>query len=109
MKQPSAYSNICRFGAPERILTDRGTTFHKKLVSELIHICHAEHEPTIAYSKEENAINERANQGVIRYHRALLFDKRVYNKWSFEELSLVQRIMNTVGLLMMRMFSQVRR
>ena len=39
---------------------------------------------------------ERANQEVIRHLRALLFDKRVYNKWSFEELPLAQRIMNTV-------------
>ena len=28
--------------------------------------------------------------------RALLFDSRVQNKWSFEQLPLVQRIMNTV-------------
>ena len=59
-------------------------------------MCRALHELTIAYSKEENAIVERANQEVIRHLRALLFDKRVYNKWSFEELPLVQRIMNTV-------------
>ena len=59
-------------------------------------MCRAKHELTIAYSKEENAIVERANQKVIRHLRALLFDKRVYNKWSFEELPLVQRIMNTV-------------
>ena len=67
-----------RFGAPERILTDRGTAFHNELVSELIHMCRAEHELTIAYSKEENAIVERANQEVIRHLRALLFDKRAY-------------------------------
>ncbi len=78
------------FGAPERILTDRGTAFHNELVSELIHMCRAEHELTIAYSKEENAIVERANQEVIRHLRALLFDKRAYKKWSFEELPLVQ-------------------
>jgi hypothetical protein len=90
------FQHLGRFGAPERILTDRGTAFHNELVSELLHMCRAEHELTIAYSKEENAIVERANQEVIRHLRALLFDKRVYNKWSFEELPLVQRIMNTV-------------
>jgi hypothetical protein len=84
------FQHLGRFGAPERILTDRGTAFHNELVSELLHMCRAQHELTIAYSKEENAIVERANQEVI------LFDKRVYNKWSFEELPLVQRIMNTV-------------
>jgi len=58
-------------------------------------MCHAQHELTIAYLKEENAIIERAKQEVIRHLRALLFDKRVYNKWSFKELPLVQRFVNT--------------
>ena len=39
-----------------------GTAFHNELVSELLHMCRAQHELTIAYSKEENAIVERANQ-----------------------------------------------
>ena len=90
------FQHLGRFGAPERILTDRGTAFHNELVSELIHMSYAEHELTIAYSKEENAIVEWANQEVIRHLRALLFDKHVYNKWSFEKLPLVQCIMNTV-------------
>jgi hypothetical protein len=67
-----------------------------ELVSELLLMCRAQHKLTIAYLKEENAIVERANQEVIGHRRALLFDKRVYNKWSFEELPLVQCIMNTV-------------
>jgi len=54
-------------------------------------MCRAEHKLTIAYSKEENATVERANQEVIRHLRTLL-----YNEWSFEELPLVQRIMNTL-------------
>jgi len=85
-----------RFGAPEKIITDRGTVFHNEFVSELIQMSGSEHELTTAHSKEENVIVERANQEVLRHLRALLFDKRVYNKWSFEELPLVQRIMNTV-------------
>ena len=39
---------------------------------------------------------ERANQEALRHLRALLFDSRVHDKWSFEQLPLVQRIMNTV-------------
>ena len=39
---------------------------------------------------------ERASQKVLRHLRALLFDSRVHDKWSFEQLPLVQRIMNTV-------------
>ena len=61
---------------PERILTDPCSAFYNELVSELLHMCRAHHELTIAYSKEENAIAERADQEVIRH--------------------LNQRIMNTV-------------
>ena len=39
---------------------------------------------------------ERVNQEVFRHLRALFFDSRVHDKWSFEQLPLVQRIMNTV-------------
>jgi hypothetical protein len=49
------FQHLGRFGAPERILTDRGTAFHNELASELLHMCRAQHELTIAYSKEENA------------------------------------------------------
>ena len=48
------------------------------------------------YSSEENGIVERANQEGLRHLRALLFDSCVRDKWSFEQLPLVQRIMNTV-------------
>ena len=55
-----------------------------------------EHSFAIAYSSEENGIVERVNQEVFRHLRALFFDSRVHDKWSFEQLPLVQRIMNTV-------------
>ena len=55
-----------------------------------------DHSYATAYSSEENGIVERANQKVLRHLRALLFDSRVHDKWSFEQLPLVQRIMNTV-------------
>ena len=51
---------------------------------------------TTAYSSEENGIVERANQEVLRHLNAILFDSRVHDKWSFEQLPIVQRIMNTV-------------
>jgi len=35
-----------------------------------------------AYLKEENGIVESANQEVLRYLHALLFDSRVHDKWS---------------------------
>ena len=42
------FQHLSRFGTPERILADRGTAFHNELVSELLHMCRAEHELTIA-------------------------------------------------------------
>ena len=49
-----------------------------------------------AYSKEENGLVEHVNQEVMRHLRAMLFDARVHDKWSFEQLPMVQRIMKTV-------------
>ena len=85
-----------RFGSPEAIHTDQGQAFHDELITELLRLCGIEQSLATAYSSEENGIVERANQEVLRHLRALLFDSRVHDMWSFELLSLVQRIMNTV-------------
>jgi hypothetical protein len=47
-------------------------------------------------SKEENGLVERANQEAVWHLRAMLFDARLHDKWSYEQLPMVQRIMNTV-------------
>ena len=39
---------------------------------------------------------ERANQEVLRHLNAILFDSRVHDRWSFQQLPMIQRIMNTV-------------
>jgi hypothetical protein len=44
----------------------------------------------------ENGIIECANQEVMRHLRAMLFDARMHDKWSFEQLLMVQRIMSTI-------------
>jgi transposase InsO family protein len=90
------FQDMGRFGTPEVVHTDRGTAFHNELVSELLRISGTEQSLTTAYSSEENGIVERANQEVLRHLNAILFDSRVHNKWSFEQLPMVQRIMNTV-------------
>ena len=79
---------VSRFGSPEIIHTDQGPEF--------VRLCGIEQSFATAYSSEENGIVERANQEVLRHLRAFLFDSRVHNKLSFEQLPLVQRIMNTV-------------
>jgi hypothetical protein len=51
---------------------------------------------TTAYSSEENGIVDRTNQEVLRHLNAILFVSQVHDKWSSEQLPMVQRIMNTV-------------
>jgi transposase InsO family protein len=85
-----------RFGTPEVVHTDRGTAFHNELIAELLRVAGTEQSLTTAYSKEENAIVECANKEVLRHLNALLFDERVHDKWSYEQLPMMQRIMNTV-------------
>ena len=76
--------------------TDRGTAFHNEIIEELLRMTGVEQSLTTAYSSEENGIVERANQEVLRHLNAILFDSRVHDRWSFEQLPTVQRIMNTV-------------
>jgi hypothetical protein len=52
------------------------------------------HELSLAYSKEQNAIVERANKKVMRHLAAIIFDRRVSDVWSSEYLPLVKRIIN---------------
>ena len=61
-------------------------------VSELSRLSQVEHSFATAYSKEENGLVERANQEVMWHLSAMLFD----DKWSYEQLPIVQCIMNTV-------------
>ena len=90
------FQHFGRFGAPEVVHTDRGPAFHNELIEQLLKLSGVEQSLTTAYSKEENAIVERANQEVLRHLNAILFDVRVHNAWSFDQLPMVQRIMNTV-------------
>ncbi len=76
------------------IRSDRGTQFVNAIISQLLSLLQIEHELSLAYSKEHNAIVERANKEVMRHLTAIIFDKRVSAAWSPEYLPLVQRIMN---------------
>jgi len=71
-----------------------GPVFHNALITEITLLCGMKHSSATAYSSEENGIVERANQEVLRHLRALLYDSRVHDKWSFEQLPLVQLIMS---------------
>jgi transposase InsO family protein len=83
-----------RYGKPASIKTDKGAAFGNKVINELCIMLGVVHERTMAYSKEENAIVERANKEILRHLKNIIFDKNVLKKWS-EYLPLVQRIMNS--------------
>ena len=80
------------FGCPSQIQSDGGSQFVNDLIAEFIKLLGCENITTLAYSKEENAIVERANKEVLRHLRNILFDRQIKNIWS-DVLPLVQRIM----------------
>ena len=82
-----------RYGCPAQLLSDNGSQYVNELIKEFLHIIGTEHVLTLAYSKEENAIVERANKEVGRHLKAILFHKNVISNWSIF-LPLVQRIFN---------------
>ena len=82
-----------RYGAASQILSDNGSQFVNDLIAELLRLVGTEHVLTIAYSKEENGIVERANKEVMRHLRDIIFHKNIIRDWS-DSLPIVQRIMN---------------
>ena len=64
--------HVGRYGVPSRIRSDRGTQFVNGVILELAKLFGSEHELTIAYSKEENGIVERANKEVMRHLREII-------------------------------------
>jgi transposase InsO family protein len=87
-------SHVCRYGTPMTIRSDRGTQFVNGIIRELLSLLQGEHEVSLASSKEQNTIVERANGEVMRHLTAIIFDKQVSEAWSSDYLPLVQRIMN---------------
>ena len=89
------FQHFGRFGTPNVMRTDQDPAFRNELFSELSRLSKVKHSFATAVSKEETGLVERANQELMRHLRAILFDARVHYKWSYEQLSMVQRIMNT--------------
>jgi hypothetical protein len=59
------------------IRSDRGPQFVNVIINQLLGLLQVEHELSLAYSKEQNAIVERANKEVMRHLTAIIFDRRV--------------------------------
>jgi transposase InsO family protein len=87
-------SHVYRYGTPMTIRSDRGTQFVNGIISQLLCLLQTDHELSLAYSKEQNAIVERANKEVIRHLTAIILDRRISEVWYSEYLPLVQRITN---------------
>jgi transposase InsO family protein len=82
-----------RFGAPTQVRSDRGSHFVNSVIREFLMLIGTEHCLTLSYSKEENALVERANKEVNRHLRAFTFDTNTVDNWRLS-LPMVQRIMN---------------
>jgi hypothetical protein len=83
-----------RYGLARIVTSDQGPAFVSHVMEELFKMMGSEHAFTHPYSKQENAIVERANYEVMRHLRNIIFEKNVLSKWS-RNLPLVQRIINS--------------
>lgn len=53
---------LLRHGAPQAIISDRGTSFVAKLLDELLRLCNTVHKLTSAYHPQTNGLTERFNR-----------------------------------------------
>jgi len=81
------------FKAPSEIVHDGGTEFANGSVKELFAMCGVRNVKTLAYSKEENGMVERANKEVLRHLRNILFHTNLIANWE-DQLGPVMHIMN---------------
>ena len=58
---------ICHFGAPRRLVTDRGSNFMSVVFETLCEFLGTTHSPTCAYRPQGNAQNERSHQQLHNY------------------------------------------
>jgi transposase InsO family protein len=83
-----------RYGAPTVLRSDNGSHFVNKVIQQFLIAVGTQHNLTLAYSSEENAIVERCNKEVNRQIRAFTFDKATTDDYQ-EILPFVQRILNS--------------
>jgi hypothetical protein len=88
------FLHVGDFGVPVELVSDRGPGFIGEAVEMFLNLIGTEHELTMAYSKEENGMVERANKETLRHLRNIIFDRDVIRQWSIY-LPLVKRIFNS--------------
>ena len=82
-----------QWGVPEEVIHDGGPEFANHEIQELLALCGVINTTTLAYSKEENAMVERANKEVMRHLRNILFETNIVDNWE-DHLGAVMSIMN---------------
>jgi hypothetical protein len=86
-------SVTARYGAPQRIRSDRGTPFINEVIEELTRMLNIVHVVTPPYRPQANAMQERNGGETIRHLKALVRLPETKDLWSVV-LPLVSRIMN---------------
>ena len=84
-----------RFGAPHQLRSDNNPHFVAEVIREFLLLVGATHCLTLAYSKEENAIDitkRRYNKEINRHLRALTFENLSLTDYK-TTLPVVQRIL----------------
>ena len=85
--------HIGQFCTPLEVIHDGGSEFSNGGVTELLAMCGIHNAKTLAYSKEENGMVERANKEVMRHLRNVLFESNVTKNWE-DHLGTIMKIMN---------------
>ncbi|KAM7303021.1 DDE-type integrase/transposase/recombinase [Ixodes scapularis] len=57
-------SIVLRHGAPEVLITDRGSSFMAQLTQEILRLSHTSHRRTTAYHPQTNGLTERLNKTI---------------------------------------------
>ena len=81
------------FCTPLEVVHDGGTEFANHGITELFAMCGLHNTKTLAYSKEENGMVERANKEVLRHLRNILFETNITKNWE-DHLGTIMKIMN---------------
>jgi hypothetical protein len=82
---------LSRYGLPDQILSDRGTQFVNSIFTTLVQRIDSEHVRSLANSKQETGIVERANKEVLRFLIPLVYLQKNLESW-VSNIPLVRRI-----------------
>ena len=89
----SLVRHIGQYGSPKTITSDKDPVLLGQIVKQTLKLTGIKQIHTVAGSKQEQGIVERANKEVMRHLRNFIFDKSVIKSYS-KYIPLVQRILN---------------